>query len=152
MRPLDPSAPSVANTPDRLAHVLARVTGSFAEARRSQVWARFAAGDAVNVLRQPAGSSGEIRALAACLDIDESGLMRLARTSALIHPPERLALLGLNDARGLPLSWSHLELLARARGADRRLHLAQCALAEGISVRELRERLGSIGHRHVRHS
>jgi hypothetical protein len=116
------------------------VVRHLAEARRAEALERFAAGDVIHLMRyaREAGPRA-IRQLAMRLALDESGLRRFARTAEVIRAGERGSLLALTDARGLPLTWSHLELLAGIRGSAVRMRVAQMVLAERLSVEKLRQ-------------
>jgi hypothetical protein len=116
-----------------------RVVRHLAEARRAEALERFAAGDAIHFMRyaREVGPHA-VRLLAKRLALDESGLRRLARTAEAIREGERGELIALTDSRGLPLAWSHFELLAGVRGAEARMRVARMAVAEGLSVEGLR--------------
>jgi hypothetical protein len=121
------------------AELVERVVRHLAEARRAEALERFAAGDAIHFLRYgPDRGAHAVRQLAIRLALDESGLRRLARTAEVMRAEEREGLLALTNSRGLPLTWSHFELLAGVRGAGERLRVARIALAEGFSVESLR--------------
>jgi hypothetical protein len=51
---------------------------------------------------------------------------------------EREGLLALTNSRGLPLTWSHFELLAGVRVAAERMRVARMVIAEELSVDGLR--------------
>lgn len=120
-----------------------RVAALFAEARRAQAVARFAAGDAVHALRYDRTTPEAVEQLANHLCVERSGLLRIARTSERIRDSERLALLALVDKRGLPLTWSHFELLAVVASREARIELARAAATDGLSVRDLQRLVAS---------
>jgi hypothetical protein len=79
--------------------------------------------------------------LAERLALDVSGLRRIARTAEGIRGEARATLLALTDASGLPLTWSHFELLAGVRGTEARMRAARQSLGGHFSVKKLREHL-----------
>jgi hypothetical protein len=125
--------------PNEVSDLARRIIGYSAEAFRAEVRAKFQIGDEIHAMRySPSCGGNAIRALARQLVLDESGLLRIARVAARFSPREREALLSMTDARGLPLTWSHLEELQRVPSACARADLAQLALRDRLSVRELR--------------
>lgn len=124
-----------------LARTADRIVTHLAEARRAEAKARFAIGDEIHAVRCAAAMRPRaVGRLAVRLALDESGLQRMGRVAECILRPERVSLLLLTDPRGLCLTWSHLERLERIHGVPARLALAREILAEGLSVRQLRER------------
>jgi hypothetical protein len=79
--------------------------------------------------------------LAKRLGVDPSALRRYARVSETITSREFAWLMKQRTPRGAPLTWSHVEVLARERDADRRQALALAVAAEDLSVRALATRV-----------
>ena len=52
--------------------------------------------------------------------MDPSALRRFAQVSDVIPPGEFQWMMRLRSPRGAPLTWSHVELLARLRSAEKR--------------------------------
>ncbi|WP_394827885.1 hypothetical protein [Pendulispora albinea] len=115
-----------------------RIASLLGDARRAHIQARFAAGDALHSIRYGAMAPDTVRQLAKRLDLDGSGLLRIARTAAAIRPAERDELLELTDARGWPLTWSHFELLGSLQKSETRIRLARMVVKDGLSVEHLR--------------
>ena len=124
------------------AHYFADVTQSvadhFADARRATILARFAAGDAVHLIRYESGSAYMVDQLARRLCVDRSGLMRIARTAERIRAAERTTMLALVDDRGWPLTWSHFSALACVPSRSARTRLARASVNDRLSVKDLR--------------
>jgi hypothetical protein len=124
---------------DVVAEVARGIVAYLAEARRADALARFAVGDLIHAIRyHPSVGTHAVRQVAERLALDESGLRRIARVAERIRPAERPSLLSLTDAQGLPLTWSHIELLERVCGANARIRVARAALEGPLSVHALR--------------
>jgi hypothetical protein len=135
----------VAATECRLAEVAQGILARLVEIRRAEALTRFAIGDDVHSLRYgPAAGPQDVRRLAKLLGLDESGLRRIGRTAEGIRPAQRKVILSLTDDRGLPLTWSHLEALARIRRTDQQIRVARKALAEWFSVEDLKRYVGEL--------
>jgi hypothetical protein len=121
-------------------HIFARI----AAASVDDVQARYDLGTVLLRLRRDAAgerSRPAVRALAERLGVDPSALRRYARVAETIGAEELGWLVKLRSARGMPLSWSHLDLLSRVRDAPRRRVLAEAVVAEDLTVRALTIRL-----------
>jgi hypothetical protein len=81
--------------------------------------------------------------LAHAINLHPNTLHRYARVRESIALSEFEELLELRTPHGLPLSWSHLEVLARARRADVRRRCAREVAAESLPVRVAAKRLRS---------
>src|SRR6516165_9153116 len=106
--------------------------------------ARYDFGRVLHSLRQhrsKAGGIGALRLLSKRLGVDPSALRRYARVSETISAREFAWLMKQRTPRGAPLTWSHVELLARERDPERRRALALGVVAEDLSVRALSTRL-----------
>jgi hypothetical protein len=120
--------------------VATRLLTSMAEAAVADLKAQYQVGCAIHELRYPApGESPDARGLAALgkrLGLDPSALRRRARVTETIGPHEFAMIVELRSARGLPLTWSHLEVLSTVRSRARREAIAR-EVAEGeLSVRQ----------------
>lgn len=134
--------PSRPRESDAHAEVVKNVLGFLAEAQRADIQAKFRVGDAVHAMRySPSFRRDAVRMLAASVALEHSGILRIARVAERIRRDERERLLALVNARGLPLTWSHLEALQHVHGTAARLELAQLALRDDLSVRALRLRI-----------
>ena len=78
-----------------------------------------------------------VDAIAATLSTDSSALRRQARVSEAISPPEFDNLVRVRLAGGLPMSWSHLEVLARVRCKNQRKEIVQAIAGTATSVKGL---------------
>ena len=122
-------------------HIVLRV----AEAQVQEILAWYDFGCALHYARyaevEGLKLSSVITPLAGALDLHPSALRRYARVSEAIRPGELAFLIRLRGLDGLPLRWSHLELLSDVRSAERRRELAIEACSEGLSVRKLAGRI-----------
>jgi hypothetical protein len=124
----------------RVAAIGAHFVSRLASAIVDDVRARYDFGHALHTVRYaPPAAYGPnaMRELASAVQIDASALRRNARVSETIAPDELHTLTGLRNGAGLPLTWSHLEVLSTVRSAGRRESLAVAAAAERLSVRAL---------------
>jgi hypothetical protein len=128
----------------RLSAIALHIVQRIADAAIEDMRARYDLGRILHTLRRSERGgvgAGPLRRLAERLGLDPSVLRRYAQVSETIPPREFAALLRLTNWRGEPLTWSHIELLARVRNPERRKALAT-AVAEGnLSVRALAARL-----------
>jgi hypothetical protein len=111
---------------------------------------RLQFGSFIHLLRYASSAdcpAGVIRDLAAQVGVDGSGLRRCARVAETIGPDELSEILAWRTSKGLPLKWSHLEVLALERNRERRRDLATAAVAGNLSVRALSSRLERGGRR-----
>lgn len=118
-------------------HIVQRL----AAAAVDDVHARYDLGKVLLTLRHESSQRSALRVLAQRLGFDPSALRRYARVSSTILPDEFAWLTGLRMRRGMPLSWSHIELLARERDRTRRTELATAVVEGDLSVRALNLRL-----------
>ena len=80
-----------------------------------------------------------MRVLAGRLGVDATALRRYAQVSEVIGASEFDWMMHLSTPRGAPLTWSHIEVLARVRSAEHRRQLATATVREDLSA--LSERL-----------
>jgi hypothetical protein len=118
-------------------HIMLRL----ATAAADEVQARYDFGIVLLTLREAHAGRSALRVLAERYRFDPSALRRYARVCSAIFPDEFTWLAGLRTCRGMPLSWSHIELLAREPSRQRRKELAIAVLEDDLSVRELSARL-----------
>jgi hypothetical protein len=129
---------------ERLEAITSHIVRRLADAAVDDMRARYDFGKVLQTLKRGTrqGVTGaQIRALAERLDVDASALRRYARVSETIPPREFAWMMRLRDARGGPLTWSHVELLARVTADERRRSLALSVAQQGLSVRELAARV-----------
>jgi DNA-binding response OmpR family regulator len=117
-----------------------RLLAGMAEAAVAELRAQYEIGQFVHRLRYP--GPGEIWrlqdliALGQRLNLHPSALRRRARVSETMRPDEFEALASLRTPRGLPLTWSHFELLSKVRSRSRREAIARRAAVGDLGVRE----------------
>ena len=128
----------------RIGAITSHIVRRLADAAVEDMRARYDFGRVLLTLRSesrnPAGA-GVLRLLANQLEVDPSALRRYAQVSEVIAAREFDWLMGLSTRRGAPLTWSHIEILARVRSPEQRRQLAAASAREGLSVRGLTERL-----------
>jgi hypothetical protein len=128
----------------RVAAITSHIVERLATAAVQDMQARYDFGKVLHSLRRGSAGSrtaGALRVLAERLGIDASALRRYARVSETITPREFAWMMRLRTARGTPLTWSHVELLAREKEGERRQALATVVAAEDLSVRALAARM-----------
>jgi len=140
---IDIPEPPPSATANRLhTELVSKILGYLAEAQRADIEAKFRVGDAIHAMRYSASFGRDaLRVLAESIALEPSGILRTARVAERIQRAERELLLSLANARGFPLTWSHLEALQHVRGKAARLQLARIALRDDLSVRELKQRV-----------
>jgi hypothetical protein len=124
----------------RLSTIVGHVVQRLAAAAEEDLQARYDLGEVVLSLRG-VGSRSAIRLLAEHLGSDASALRRYARVTRTIGADEFRWLVSLRTPRGVPLSWSHVELLAQDPDLERRKGLAAAVTREDLTVRQLAARL-----------
>lgn len=125
---------------DRRVHaIVEHVVQRLADAAVQDMQARYDLGGVVQHLRQRSG--GVVQQFADFLGIDPTAVRRYAGVFATIPPREFAWMLRLRSARGEPLTWSHVELLARVPDAERRKKLAAAVVKDGLAVRDLARRV-----------
>jgi hypothetical protein len=125
----------------RLAALTAHSVQRRAEAAVADLRARYDYGHVLHTARYASKNiygHKVVDALAATLGTDASALRRQARVSETISPEEFDELVCVRLAGGLPLSWSHLEALARLRCKHRRKEIVQAIAGTTTSVKGLR--------------
>lgn len=104
---------------------------------------RYALGQSLRRASQEEGARvvGHVSASlrAAGLRLDVSALRRIRRVASVIRPDEFEDLVTLRSAAGLPLKWSHLELLASLRVRARRTKTAHAILAAMLTYKSATE-------------
>jgi hypothetical protein len=126
-------------------HVVVRLAAAAVDDMR----ARYDFGKVLYALRRGAkrdAGAATLRMLAKRLGVHASALRRYARVSETIPPAEFAWLVGLRTPRGAPVTWSHVELLARETDASRRRALTTHVVTEDLSVRALAARLRRSGN------
>jgi hypothetical protein len=118
-------------------HIVQRLAAAAVEDMR----ARYDFGRVLLSVRQGKRGSGTLTVLADRLGVDPSALRRYARVSDTIPAREFAWLMRLRTVVGAPLTWSHVELLARERSVERRRALATAIAEEALSVRAAGKRL-----------
>lgn len=104
---------------------------------------RHRLGALVNAIQDDADKYGKrgVEQLAVALGYDKTLLYRHAKVAACWSSKELSELLRRESATGLPISFSHLQLLATVTSARKRNDYIEAVLAEGLSVRDLKRRL-----------
>jgi hypothetical protein len=128
-----------------LGAIAAQIRARLSDAAVADLHARYELGQVVHQLRYgegPVSRSGDIALLAHCFDIHASALRRIARVAESVPPAEFAYVCSLRDPCGVPLTWSHIEVLSEIRNAQRRRDIARTTSATRLSVRELRELVG----------
>jgi hypothetical protein len=120
------------------------VVARLVEAAVDDMLARYDLGLVLSTLRRLAPravGAKELNSMAKWMGIHASALRRYARVTETIDRAEFAHLLGLRNAHGTPLTWSHVECLALEGNAARRKVLAIAIAEEDLSVRALAARL-----------
>ena len=125
----------------RVTAITGHIVQRLAAAAVDDVEARYDLGKVLLTLRNESAERSALRVLAESLGFDPSALRRYARVRTTICPDEFTWLSTLRTRRGMPLSWSHIELLAREPNRQRRMELATAVVTEDLSVRALHSRL-----------
>jgi hypothetical protein len=144
-------APRPTELDPRVDAIASHIARRLADAAVEDMRARYDFGRVLHTARKQsrgAGEQGVLRVLARRLGVDASALRRYAQVSDVISAREFDGMLKLRNARGEPLTWSHVELLARVRSAERRHQLAIAVVREELSVRDLSARVRAHGHGH----
>jgi hypothetical protein len=118
-------------------HIAARLTAAAEEDLR----ARYDIGWVAHVARYEGDGATALKQLRDRFALDETALRRYARVSETLSSSEFKWVVNLRTPRGLPLTWSHLELLQKVRSSPHRRVLATLAARDGWSVRELAARV-----------
>jgi len=130
----------------RIEAIASHIGRRLADAAVEDMRARYDFGRVLHTLRNRGRGlegAGALRVLAGRLAVDPSALRRFAQVSDVIPPGEFQWMMRLRSPRGAPLTWSHVELLARLRSAEKRRALATAVVEEELSVRALFQRLRS---------
>jgi hypothetical protein len=128
----------------RIDAITTHIVQRLATAAVDDMKARYDFGRVLQSLRRSRpqqGGTGTLRLLAKRLGVDPSALRRYARVSETISSPEFAWLMKQRTPRGAPLTWSHVEVLARERDPERRQALALSVATEDLSVRALATRV-----------
>jgi hypothetical protein len=86
-------------------------------------------------------TAGTIPLLGRVLGLHRGRLGRYAKVTEMIASQEFSELLRLRNPRGLPLTWSHIELLAMIRGVALRHKYAEEVISKHVTIRELAARV-----------
>jgi hypothetical protein len=128
----------------RIDAITTHIVQRLATAAVDDMQARYDFGRVLQSLRRnrpQLGGTGTLRLLAKRLGVDPSALRRYARVSETISSREFVWLMKQRTPRGAPLTWSHVEVLARERDPERRQALALAVATEALSVRALATRV-----------
>jgi hypothetical protein len=85
--------------------------------------------------------SEALQSASEALQVTPNVLRRYARVSGVIGPEEFAELIELRGIHGMPLTWSHLELLATLRPSRERRALASEIVDHGLSIRATVQRI-----------
>jgi hypothetical protein len=123
---------------DNLAPICARVRRLFSESRSNMSLARYEIGEEVRRVMTDTQRYGEraVRRLAVAIDRDEDRLYDYARLADAWSSEGFAAIATRSGRRGVPLSLSHLIVIAK-QPASSRDRLVRVALESGMSVRAL---------------
>lgn len=124
----------------RVSAITSHIIRRLADAAVQDMRARYDFGRVLEMVRRSGRGemgAGMLRRIADVLQTHTSALRRYARVSETIPPQEFAWLTRLTNERGVPLTWSHVELLARVRSAERRKQLAAAVMERNLSVRAL---------------
>ena len=122
--------------------VVQHVTLRIAEARVEELQARYDLGRIFHRIRYAESREwpcSTLEYLARCLGLHASVLRRYARISEAISRTEFVHFAKLRDSHGLPLTWSHLEKLARIRDRAHRRARAEDIVAGASGIISVRE-------------
>jgi hypothetical protein len=129
----------------RLFSVTNHVVRRIADARIQEMFAWYDLGCALHCARyaevDDLNFASAVALLSEALEVHPSALRRYARVSEMIRPSELEFLSKLRGHDGLPLTWSHLDLLSEVRDKRERSARALETCAEGLTVRELASRI-----------
>jgi hypothetical protein len=129
--------------PPRVRAIALHVVQRLAEVGVEDVQSRYNLGCVAHQIRYDSSGQFARCALAEFADavhLSVGVLRRYARVSEVIGAHELAEFLTWRTRCGLPLTWSHLELLSEVRGKMARRRWAEEAIREGLSVRELGRR------------
>ncbi|WP_394824923.1 hypothetical protein [Pendulispora albinea] len=118
----------------------AHLVDRFAKVAIDNIRARYELGQLVANTRYDRGcakGTTGLDRLSNALDVHSTALRRCARVCTTFTRDELEAMLSLRRPNGLPVTWSHLELVSEVTSRHTRWILVQRAVAEGLSVREL---------------
>ncbi|WP_438033677.1 hypothetical protein [Sorangium sp. So ce204] len=104
---------------------------------------RHRLGALVNAIQKEPNKYGQrgVEQLARALGFDKTLLYRHAKVAECWSSRELSELLRRKSVTGLPISFSHLQLLATVTSAKKRNDYIEAVLTEGLSVRDLKRRL-----------
>jgi hypothetical protein len=105
---------------------------------------RYDLGSAAHILRcAPATEYGPdaVGILARTLNMNPATMRRYARVAQVISHAEFSEYMDLVDQSGMPLSWCHLEELAKCRNKNLRRRCARGVVTDALSVLELAARI-----------
>jgi DNA-binding transcriptional regulator YdaS (Cro superfamily) len=125
---------------------------ALAEATTDELVGRYAVGQIAGEIREGGAryGSGALRLVARVLGVSQSSLYDATSVVAAFPPTQLPGLRERKNAFGVPLSFSHLVLLARVKPSARRAALLERAYTDGLTERQLRvELLGKPAERAV---
>jgi hypothetical protein len=125
----------------RVDAIARHIVGRLAAAAEADLRGRYDVGCVAHAIRYEDDGATALQQLGDRLALDESALRRYARVSETLSASEFEWVVSLRTRQGLPLTWSHIELLQQVRSSPRRRDLANAAARDGCSVRELAARV-----------
>jgi hypothetical protein len=135
--------------PARVIAVAAHLVERLANAAVEDLCIRYDMGILVRRVRSDLSSDMaalSVAHLARALGVHRSRLDRYAKVAAAVAPRDFGALIRLRTTLGLPLTWSHIERLARVRDVALRQNLAREATSGQLSIRALSMRVRALAH------
>ncbi|WP_434043943.1 MULTISPECIES: hypothetical protein [Sorangium] len=120
-----------------------KIREALASAGTDDAKARYRLGALVNTIQEDAEKYGKrgVEQLAVVLGYDKTLLYRHARVAACWSLKELSELLQRESVTGIPLSFSHLQLLATVTSSKKREKYVDVVLNQGLSVRKLKRLL-----------
>ncbi|WP_394851005.1 hypothetical protein [Pendulispora rubella] len=128
------------NAPVPLEEMAAHLVDRFAKVAIDNIRVRYELGQLVANARYDRRSAKGVTPLdrlSNAMDVHSTALRRCARVCTIFTRDELEDMLRLRRPNGLPVTWSHLELVSEITSRHTRWHLVQRAVNEGLSVRSL---------------
>jgi hypothetical protein len=133
--------------PARVIAVAAHLIERLANAAVEELCVRYDMGILVREVRRDLSNDMAaltVAHLARVLGVHRSRLDRYAKVAAAVAPRDFRELIRLRTPLGLPLTWSHVERLARVRDIVLRQDLAGEAMSRQLSIRALSMRIRAV--------
>ncbi|WP_437656776.1 hypothetical protein [Sorangium sp. So ce1182] len=120
-----------------------KLRADLASAGTDDAKARYRLGALVNTIQEDADKYGKrgVEQLARALGFDKTLLYRHAKVASCWSLKELSELLQSESVTGLPISFSHLQLLATVTNSKKREKYVEVVLNQGLSVRKLKRLL-----------